>query len=184
MRPSVNRCGQQILGFRPAFSAPDRLAAQNAEFCDANAIQAPLGLATVICDHSRDFSVLAELHELGGFCAFLVLVTNHDTGQTKHHIREFKVDGWPGFVPSILKLSSHYRTLAAPSFAGVAKGGLAIPVGFNYLLRRKSARGRTADVVVTPSFEQREEWGAHFRGTDTGITRMGHRLLRASVSPW
>jgi len=47
-------------------------------------------LSAVICDYSNDFSVLAELHELGGHCAFLILVEHHDTGQTTHHVQEFK----------------------------------------------------------------------------------------------
>ena len=38
-----------------------------------------------------DFSVLTELHELGRSRAFLIFVADHDTGQTTHHIQEFKV---------------------------------------------------------------------------------------------
>src|SRR5215472_14986538 len=37
-------------------------------------------LTAVVCDHSDDFSVLAELHELGCPCAFLILVADDDTG--------------------------------------------------------------------------------------------------------
>ncbi len=58
-------------------------------------------LSAVVCDHSDDFSVLTELHELGRLCALLVLVADHDAGQTTHHIQELKVQVRVQFQPAL-----------------------------------------------------------------------------------
>src|SRR5215467_3750821 len=68
-------------------------------------------LIAIVCDNSRDFSVLAELHELGRFCAFLILVAKHKTEQTVHHIEEFKLQVWIHFQPSLEVVAQGGTTL-------------------------------------------------------------------------
>src|SRR6516164_7694915 len=45
----------------------------------------------VVCNHPDDFSIFAELHELGRLRVFLIDVAKHHARQSGHDLQEFKV---------------------------------------------------------------------------------------------
>src|SRR5258708_37240656 len=105
-------------------------------------------LSAVVCDHSDDFSVLTELHELGRLCALLVLVADHDAGQTTHHIQELKVQVRVQFQPALEIIeqrgASFDGSLATIRFPRVRRQTFESPNQRSRLVRPQPRRWRRA----------------------------------------
>jgi len=46
----------------------------------------------VIGDDANDLDLAVEFHELGGFCAVLIGVNQHDAGEAMEYIEQFEVE--------------------------------------------------------------------------------------------